>query len=105
MEPPPLLRLSNQPGLAATTDRTQSPGLVGLHFRVSKTFGSGTAPDDRRSAAIPRSVEELTVPEARSTPDHPTGEYAPQEPARCHLLALSDLPEREWTGPEVGQRW
>jgi hypothetical protein len=38
MEPPPLLRLSNQPGLAATTDRTRSSGLAGLHFRVSKTF-------------------------------------------------------------------
>ena len=38
IEPPPLLRLSNQPRLGATTDRTQSPELAGLHFRVSKTF-------------------------------------------------------------------
>ena len=43
MEPPPLLRLSNQPGLAATTDRTRSSGLAGLHFpRLENLSGTST---------------------------------------------------------------
>jgi hypothetical protein len=49
MEPPPLLRLSNQPGLAATTDRTRSSGLAGLHFpRLENLLITETPSHQRR---------------------------------------------------------